>query len=234
MPRDLQQILTKPELTELKALLGPPPVLSSEGLDHYDQIFDRTVECLGASDIVGLMLIKRYVDSTFASFRYSRHATLTIERRHRQSAEFQAKRNKEQKQRKEAAVRDLSKKIGRPPSDFAQLLALEDIVDSSVAEVDGILDRTPSELEHNRAFEAGLESIERYERLTISATARAEDARELFHHYQVVERLPKDRIVDAEYKVIGSPPQQTAAPLLAPVEERTNDIAKEDSSQPPQ
>ena len=75
-----------------------------------------------------------------------------IERRFRQSLKFQVQRRREQKARREALVKELAEKTGRPISDFERLMHLEDVIEASVVDVDNILQRTPSEISHNEAL----------------------------------------------------------------------------------
>jgi hypothetical protein len=77
--------------SELKELLGPPPVLSSEDPKGYDEMMARLMECLWPNDFLEKLLIKQIVDSSWEIVRYTRHKTLGIERRARQIREAQAK-----------------------------------------------------------------------------------------------------------------------------------------------
>jgi hypothetical protein len=160
-------------LAELRNLFGPPPVLSSEDRDHYDEMWDKLTECLNVKDFVELMFVTQVMNETWRISRYVRHDALAVERRFRQSLEFQAMRNKQRKERREAAFRDLAEKAGRPITNLARLEELEDRMVGSVQDVDDILQRTPTEFDHNRALEAGILFHEQLDKLIASAIADA-------------------------------------------------------------
>ena len=68
--------------------------------------------------------------------------------------------------------------------------------------VDQILERTPTELDHNRALEAAIGFIEQLDKLINSAATRRDDALEQLDLYQVGLgarlRQRSDQIIDAE------------------------------------
>jgi hypothetical protein len=113
-------------LAELRNLFGPPRVLSSEDRDHYNEMWDKLTECLNVKDFVELMFVTQVMNETWRISRYVRHDALAVERRFRQSLEFQAMRNKQRKERREAALRDLAEKAGRAITNLARLEELED------------------------------------------------------------------------------------------------------------
>src|ERR1044071_3437460 len=74
----------KPTIAELKALFGPPPVLSSESEDHYYEILLRFMSCLKPRNHLERSLVKDIADATWEIKRYSRYKTLTVERKFRE------------------------------------------------------------------------------------------------------------------------------------------------------
>src|SRR5262245_15843733 len=68
-----------PDLSKLKKLLGPPPVLSSESLDDYNAVFSRLMEAMKPEDFVLAMLVADLADSTWEMRRYKRHKVLLAE-----------------------------------------------------------------------------------------------------------------------------------------------------------
>ena len=76
-----------------------------------------------------LLLIRQVQDETWRILRYSRHGTVSIDRRFRQSLEFQSQRMKEQKARREALAKELAEKTGKPITDFARLMQLEGTIE---------------------------------------------------------------------------------------------------------
>jgi hypothetical protein len=165
-----------------------------------------------------LLLIRQVQNETWKILRYTRHQTIAIDRRFRQSLEFQVKRTKEQKARREVLARDLAEQTGRPASDLTRLLHLHDTIETSVSEVDDILLRTPTELDHNRALEAGIVFEEQLDKLINSALARRNGALEQLDLYrgglgQHWRRI-SDEIIDVSSTEVVEP--QIAASSLAP------------------
>jgi len=91
---DLQKRSNVANLAELRELLGPPPVLSTENAKAYDEIATRLMECLAPADFLEQLLIKQLADCTWEIMRYTRHKTLAIERKFQQHREFQVKHAK--------------------------------------------------------------------------------------------------------------------------------------------
>ena len=104
----------------------------------------QTYGCLNVKDFVELMFVAQVMNETWRISRYVRHDALAVERRFRQSLEFQATRNKQRKERREAALRDLAEKVGRPITNLARLEELEDRIVGGVQDVDDILQRPPT------------------------------------------------------------------------------------------
>jgi hypothetical protein len=76
---------TETQLAEILELFGPPPVLSSEDIRSYQEIMARLLEEFAPRDFMGRLLIKELTDSNWEVMRYSRHTTLLMERRFRES-----------------------------------------------------------------------------------------------------------------------------------------------------
>jgi hypothetical protein len=170
-------------VVDLEQLSGPPPVLRTEDAELYDQVRTYFLDCFTPEDIVQWYLVDRLVDSAWLIKRYSRHQTVAVERWYRQSLEFQAQRMKLQNARKERRTSNLADKMRQTPADVAHLQDLEDTILESITDVDEILERTPTELEHNRALEKGIIFQEQLDKLTSSATKRFNEALVLLEHY---------------------------------------------------
>ena len=226
--------LTDLQLSELSALFGQPPVLSSEEPKQYEQMWEKLTECLKPSDMMEVLLIKRVQDETWHICRYSRHKALAVERRFRDSLEFQLKRRREQKARRQVLAQQLAEKSGRPLADFARLVHLEDTIETSVSDVDAILERTPTELDHNRALEASIVFIEQLDKLINSATARRNDALEQLELYQVGlgQRLRQrsDEIIEGAFEEVEGSTKQIESPPLVPNNEPTTSVVSSDTT----
>ena len=190
-------------LKAFSTILGPIPVLSTEDAKHYNVMWKNLILSFRPRNFMELLLIRQVQDETWRILRYTRHRTVSIDRRFRQSLEFQSQRMKEQKARREALAKELAEKTGKPITDFARLMQLEGTIESSVADVDDILQRTPTEIDHNRALEAGIIFEEQLDRLTNSALGRRNDAIEQLELYR--EGLGKYwRLFSDELIVVGS------------------------------
>ena len=76
------------QVAQRRNLFGPPPVLSSEDRDHYDEMWDKLTECPNVKDFVELMFVTQVMNETWRISRYVRHDALAVERRFRQVSNF--------------------------------------------------------------------------------------------------------------------------------------------------
>jgi uncharacterized protein YicC (UPF0701 family) len=217
-PTMTQEIQNKANIVnsaELKELLGPPPVLSSENAKAYDEIAARLMECFGPRDFMEQLLIKQLVDDTWDSMRYARHKSLGIERKARQLREFQAKRAKALAQMRRSGSAPY------PATELGRMYELEDTVENTVNDVDAILDRPTAELDHARALEKSIVYHLQLDQLLNTAVARRDDALEQLERYRrgSGKRLRKtsEEIIDAEYNVVAQ--SKDLAPPLVPSSE---------------
>ena len=125
--------------------------------------------CLAPADVLEWHLVSRLIDEAWFIKRYARHQTVAVERRYQQSLEFQAQRVKTQNARKETLANSLAERMTRRPPEVADLLHLEEKVLETPAEFDEILQRTPTELQHNRALEKSIIFQEQLDKLVASA-----------------------------------------------------------------
>jgi hypothetical protein len=223
----------------ITALLGPPPLLSGENSENYNQLLTRVMEELEAEDdIILQLLIKRFVDGYWESTRYTRHRAVLIDRRTRQIAEVQDERKKERRERRDEALERIAIKIGQPRNKFIEIIEREALIESSVEDVDRILDdeHRPTEIEHSRAIEATIAIQTQFEQLIDNAARRQDSALILAERYAALkqQRTANKGIVEAEYVELGAESQPALAPPLAPSDEATDDVGTQNSSQPAQ
>jgi hypothetical protein len=99
---------------------------------------------------------------------------------------------------------------------------------SSVDDVDAILDREPTEIEHNKALEAGIVFQEQLDRLINSSLKRRNEAIEQLDFYRAGFgqrwREISDQILDAEATEIEEA-KQIMAPTLTPRDEPSESAA---------
>jgi hypothetical protein len=203
-------------LVELRELLGPPPVLSTENTKAYDEILARLTLCFLPRDFMEQLLMVQLTDCTWDMLRYRRHKTLAIDSKFRQRREFQAKRVKAAPQNRDPQACSLAQSDGKPVTEVGRMLELEDIVDSSVHDVDEILERPPADLDHARAFEAAIGYQQQLDQLLNTAVARRNDVLEQLERYRhgLGKRLRKasDDIVEGEFSDAEPEPKQVAVP----------------------
>jgi hypothetical protein len=218
--------LSKTELDVCQALFGPSPVLSTENAENFQQILDRSLACLDSRDMVEVVLIRNFVVPAWENNRYARHRAVAVERWHAQSLEAMAHQAKLQQARKEELVRRKTADMGVQPADIGHLVELEDKVHDPVPTVEDILDRKPTERDHNRALEKGIAFIEQLDRLSTSATARSNDAlRELdLYRRGLGARVSAvvEQVIDAACQELTAPSDQTSSPSLVPSESETD------------
>ena len=114
-----------PNVAELKELLGPVLVLSSEFAERFEAVFDKLLVCLNVQDVVEGLLIRDYAETDWEARRYSRLRTLSFERSFKQSLDFQVQRLKAQWARKQEQVRNLAEHAALKPADIAEATRLE-------------------------------------------------------------------------------------------------------------
>jgi hypothetical protein len=145
---------------------------------------------------------------------------LVIERRFRQRLEFQAQRMMQLAGRKEALARH-----GQPANELERMYDLEDVVENTPEDIKNIFKRTPNELDHARALEAGLEIYEGIDDLLNRALARRNDALRQLEWYRegLGKRLHKvsDDIIDVECTEVGTQQNNGAASPAQPAPEVT-------------
>jgi len=208
-------------LAEIKALFGPPPVLSSESASAYDAMLEQLVQCLRPADFMEQTLIKHLADSNWEIARYTRHKTLMIERKFRQLAEAQKQRSKALAERREALAQERTGKEKKPESALDHMFELAEVVDDLVPDVDAILEQRTQELAHNRALEVGIVFHASLDQLLNFAITRRNIVLQQLEWYR--DGLGQDlrRISD---QVIGDncgaePSIEVAPPLVPPASE---------------
>jgi hypothetical protein len=203
----------KPDLSKLKALFGPPPVLSSESEERYYDIMSRMMTCLSPRDFTEHLLVKDIVDATWEMMRLARHKTLAIERKLRIQIAFQARRRESQKEQREEFKRILS---GQKGTEVERASDLVDVIDHTVMDVEKILGRTPQELDHAAALQESIDYQEQLDGPYIEAMARRNDTLEQLERYRdnlgQAASWISDELIDAEYSVVA-PVVQNEVPL---------------------
>lgn len=210
---------------EVADLLGPAPLLSTENADNFNLLLKKLVDALMLRDVIEMIYIRRFVCEAWTVERYSRHAAVAIERRDHESLQNQCAKLQLARKLKQ----NRSSFAHAAPADIAALATLEENMTSVDTDVDEILKRKASELDHNRALEKTIELQRQLDCLIASATRRRDDA--LLHLELYREGLgmrvkeATDRIVDGEFReVVVRPIDGEAPPLMASDGEAINNV----------
>ena len=207
--------------TMLKQLLGPAPILSTESEEQFDQIFDQLIAALKPQDMVEGILTRDFAVPSWEINRNVRYRTLSLERSFRQSLDFQVQRIKSQNARKQELRKELAQTLAQTPADIARLTQLESKVYSSDKDIDEILNRTPSELDHCHALEKTIDFHKDVEFLITSLTKRRNEALQMLELYRAGLGKRADEtmneILDAEYQVVDDQPQQVEISIFGAV-----------------
>jgi predicted ATP-dependent protease len=207
--------LTNAQLSDLSALLGEPPVLSSENAENYQLMWKKLIECFTPTDLMELVLVQQIQTETWKILRFHRHQALAVERRYRESSQFLAERRNALKAKKQALAEELARKSGQPVTEYSMLVELDDNIMSAATDVDKIVAQKPTEIEHNRAMEDGLNFEESIDRLLTFAHKRQNDAVHLLDIYRhglgQHWREISDKVIDAEALEVSALPEQTRA-----------------------
>lgn len=227
-------VLSEAKLLRYLDLLGSPPVLSSENPEHYKEIFRLVAECVKPQNMIEIINLWHYTCASWFIKRYMRHATLAIERHAAQSSAFHAARAALRQQRKSGRERVEVQKLTETPADVAQLVRLENNIDSAVYDVDAILDT--AERDQNKALQQGIALQEQLNALIISQAAIRNDALRQLELFRVgLGRLVSestDKIIEGECKEVDNLPRESEAPSIAPSrDEGRHDDEAEDRSE---
>jgi len=207
-------------MAELKEVFGKPPVLpGSEDIAAYEEMLRRFIECFQPQDFFETVLMKDVTDGTWEAARAGRHKVLLLDRRYRDRREAEAKR------RKEWAVKkaELAKRVAAAKSEPAT--EPEDALDHSIEECDAILLEPATELDHNRALEATLASMEKIDKGQMFDLAKRDLALRQLEWYREGLgrrlRVVSDNFITDHANGTVAPPAQTPAVTQSPADGST-------------
>ncbi len=141
--------LKEDEITGLWALFGPPPVLSTENQQAYDQIRAGYVAYYKPTNSLQMKLVREVVDTEWEMSRFSRHRTVVIERRFRTQLENYAS----QLRSNNAGRKQEAERLSEYPSAVEKLARLQAVISRTESDIEEILKREPAETDHNRGLE---------------------------------------------------------------------------------
>jgi hypothetical protein len=197
---------SKLNLSDMKALLPPVPVIATESLEQFEKIFDQVAATLNIADMVELLLIRDFVLPFWEIARYTGHRVVAFDRKFKDTLAAQVEHLQSQKARREALAKRLAQYLGQRPPEVSHLENLEDKVMEARVEIASILKHTPSELAYNQALERSIQFHKDLEFLITSLTKRRDEALEMLNRYREgLGRRAKEvteGILNAEYEVV--------------------------------
>jgi len=239
MANKIMCVMDEAELRRSMALLGPPPILTTEDAKAFDETFLQFAKCFKVRDLLMLDLAWHYTANSWFIRRNMRHGTIAIERwygRNRATEIVQAQIKKAQYEKQ---LQSKAQQMSRSPTDVAEMAALEKGISNTVADIDRILAHKATEIDHNRAIQLSAEFQENMDQLNNGATRRRNDAFELLERYSAgLGRAVQEtfgKVVDAEFEEIENEsnadpenkiedqPAITAAPSITPKDDETLD-----------
>jgi hypothetical protein len=236
--------MTEAEIIRMIALLGEPPTLSTEDPEVFKRVFVELARCFKVRNFAMLHLVWEYTCGLWVGRRYDLHSTVAVERWFRRHTESRAEAARVNKANYEAQLKAKIERYSRTPADVAEMAALEEKIANSVKDLDEILARKPTELDHNEAIQRSAAVLEKFDFLGNSGSKRRNDAYVLLERYSADLQIA-DEVVDAEFEEIkeenevegDDKPAEPAAiaksPSIAPTESEnnTNDVAAQNRSE---
>ena len=152
--------------------------------------------------------------------RYTRHRTHFFERRFRENRELQIERKKSQIARREELSKTLAQHLPQRPADISQLAYRERKIGGLPEEIDEILKRTPTEIDHSEALEKNIIVHTEVENLIASLAKRRNEALRMLEIYRTGLGSHVDGemngILEGEYKVVDQDVPHVGSPPLVP------------------
>ena len=176
------------EIAAMLPIFGPPPILRSENIGHYEAMRDQLIGCYEPRDFFELKLVMEMVNDAWQMKRCTWHKALAVERWAPKSLEFQAKRNDLQQSRRDGQIEREADATIQRPSDIGAVVRLQEKFSETVSEVDHAVTWTPEEIAHNAALERSMPFQEGLDKMIANATVRFYKAYEALEHYRHIFR----------------------------------------------
>ena len=163
--------MSEAELLRCRALMGKPPVLSSENPAHFEELFRLTAAAAKPRNMIDVMNVWYSVCASWSINRCYRHATVAIERHTLQMQANEAERARLRQLRASNQEHIEARKLTGSPADIADTVRLHENFEDRIGDADRIFEHSDLERDHNRSLLAMLDSQEKLNRLIISQTA---------------------------------------------------------------
>lgn len=162
------------DLTVLIRLFGPPPLLSHEKLEHFEEMANRFIACMRPEDFVISALVYQVCIETWLGMRWTRFQALMINRWETTKRKLDAKRRNVSERRK-AEQKD-------PPELFKEatieivratefLPSLDKVYEDCLTSL-----AIAEEMDLVAAFEHGIDTLQKVEPFISEAQKRRNDA----------------------------------------------------------
>jgi len=238
------------ELRRKVALLGPPPVLSTEDTETFEVFFFEFAKCFKVRDMLMLMLVWEYTANSWFIRRYARHSALAVD------GWFETTRKNSQLAAKSERRRleiELERKIQYHRTFgnvAAEVSALQEQITMKVEEIAKLeVPQQATERDHNDALQRRVDFVSWLDERISNATRRRKEGYDLIEQYSAglgrTIQETADAILDAEFRQIDEAtgdhrvegasneskvegerePEATIAPSITPVAgEKANDV----------
>jgi hypothetical protein len=229
--------LSEAELLRFRALLGEPPVLSSEDRTHFEKLFLLTAAAMKPRNMIDVLNLWHSVCASWFINRYNRHATVAIERHTLQMQANEAERARLRQLRASNQEHIEARKLTGSPADVADAVRLHENFDDRIGDADRIFEHSDLERDHNRSLLAMLDSQEKLNRLAITQTAIKNESYRQFELCRIGFGEPTDEdtqnVIEGECKEISGPPHEASASSIVPAEdEGSHDVELQNRSEP--
>jgi hypothetical protein len=208
---------------EIKSLLWPPSILSTESAERFEMVFDQLIATFDLQDMVEATLVWDFAVASWECNRYTRNRALSFERGFQKALCCQVEKIKGQRVMKQDPKCRVLLNFNPSQSEIDNLMRREGGADNSDSEIGEILNRSPSESDHSYALEKGINFHRDVEFLISSLTKRRNGALQMLDFYRAgLGRRVDDamnQILEGEYKVISEqPPNIESPPVVPPTE----------------
>jgi hypothetical protein len=215
--------LSEEELRRFLHSMGPPPVLSTEDPNAFEDLFLDIARPLKNHACLSLHLAWEIAVDTWSNVRYARHETIAVRRWWDKSHESQLVAAKTMKLTYEEDLRKKAAGLSAYSAAAAQAAELQEKIDNTVKDIDAIIARVPTEADFNRALRGNADFLHVLDQLRNGANRRRfGNCVLLDKHSAYLERTTQgdDEVVDAEFKEVQAltenpPKTETEAPAIA-------------------
>jgi hypothetical protein len=229
--------MSEAELLRFRALLGEPPVLSSEDREHFEELFRSIAAAMKPRNMLDVLNLWHCVCASWFINRYNRHATVAIERHTLQMQANEAERARLRKLRASNQEHIEARKLTGSPADVADTVRLHENFEDRIGDADRIFEHSDLERNHNRSLLAMLDSEEKLSRLAITQTAIKNESYRQFELCQMGfgELAGEDtqNFIEGECKAITGPPHEAEASSIVPADDAgSHDVEQQNRSEP--